>query len=333
MKPHEAEKLLGGYATGILTEAEKTVLFRAALEHQELFDALANEEALRELLADPATRSHLLTLLDEPRILRPIPFWRRPATLGFAASLFVMVTTSLVLWQREHPVPPVPATPAAKIEAEAPSPAPAVHGAPSQGEKARPMASDFRAIQGGKSLPAEPPQAAALNAGPMLKAAPAPPQAGAVVEVVASAAAPDKSEVTTGIADAKESLERLPAPRALAERMALAPGVAGGGLGAKGLAVSTPTWTMEPLEGGNLRWTITWATGEHLYLLRRTASGTQLLAPLASIPGPNRTTRSTFETPLDVKDHLDLYVLHHPEADPKGLPPTGAVDGFRQRLQ
>lgn len=166
----------------------------------------------------------------------------------------------------------------------------------------------------------------------MMKAAPAPPQANAAVEVVASAAAPDQV-VTTVIADAKESLERLPAHRALAERASLAPGVASGGLGAKGLAVSTPTWTMEPLEGGNLRLTILWATREHLYLLRRTASGTQLLVPLASIPGPNGTTRSTFETPLDSKDHLDLYLLHHPETHPEGLPATGAVDGFRQRLR
>ncbi len=331
MRHLDPEKLLGGYAAGILTEAEKTVLFTAALEHQELFDTLADEEALRELLADPATRQHLLTLLEEPRARRPIPFWRRPATLGLAASLFAMVTTSLVLWQREHPVPPAPATPAPKAEAKAPSPAPAAPGAPAQGEKTRPMASEFRANQAERPLPAEPTQAPTLNASPMMKAAPAPPQAGAVVEVVASAATSDKSEVTTGIAEAKESLERLPTQRALAERATLAPGVTGGSPGTKGPAV--PTWTMESIEGGRLRLTILWATGEHLYLLRRAPSGTQRLMPLASIPGPSGTTRSTFEFPLDPRDNLDLYLLHHPETHPERLPATGTVDGFRQRLQ
>ncbi len=329
MKHLDPEKLLGGYAAGILTEAEKTTLFTAALGHQELFDALADEEALRELLADPATRRHLLALLDEPRAQRPIPFWRRPATLGLAASLLLMVTTSLVLWQREHPVPPAPATPAAKAEAEAP----AHPGATTKTKKARPMASDYRANQVGKTMPTEPPEVPSPDASRMMKAAAAVPQAGAVVEVVVNAPAPDKSEVSTRMADAKESLERLPAQRTLAERATLAPGAAGGGPAAKGLAVSTPSWTLEPLEGGNLRLTITWASGEHLYLLRRTASSTQLLAPRASIPDPSGTTRSTFEFPLDSRDHLDLYLLHHPEADPEGLPPTGPVDGFRKRVR
>jgi len=34
MTPDEARKLLGGYATGSLTEAERTALFEAALEDQ-----------------------------------------------------------------------------------------------------------------------------------------------------------------------------------------------------------------------------------------------------------------------------------------------------------
>ena len=44
MKPTEAAKLLGGYATGTLSEAERQALFAAALDRQELFDALMDEE-------------------------------------------------------------------------------------------------------------------------------------------------------------------------------------------------------------------------------------------------------------------------------------------------
>jgi len=58
MKRAEAMKLLGGYATGTLTEAERKLLFEAALGDQELFEALADEEALRELLSDPRVRRH-----------------------------------------------------------------------------------------------------------------------------------------------------------------------------------------------------------------------------------------------------------------------------------
>jgi len=60
MTPDEIRKLLGGFATGTLTEQERRVLFSAALEDQALFDALANEEALREFLAEPGNREELL---------------------------------------------------------------------------------------------------------------------------------------------------------------------------------------------------------------------------------------------------------------------------------
>ena len=43
------QKLLGGYATGTLTPEEQQLLFEAALSDQELFDALAREQSLRDL--------------------------------------------------------------------------------------------------------------------------------------------------------------------------------------------------------------------------------------------------------------------------------------------
>jgi hypothetical protein len=62
--PDEVRKLLGGYATGTLTDEERNLLFSAALQDQELFDALADEESLRELLEEPATRQTLLEQLQ-----------------------------------------------------------------------------------------------------------------------------------------------------------------------------------------------------------------------------------------------------------------------------
>ena len=102
MNRPDVEKLLGGYATGTLTESEKTALFSAALEHQEIFDALMDEEALRDLLADPVARKRLLSALSDPVTVKVQKFWRRPAVLGLAASLLMLATTTAVLRVRER---------------------------------------------------------------------------------------------------------------------------------------------------------------------------------------------------------------------------------------
>ena len=44
------EQILGGYATDTLSQEEKHQLLEAALHDQLLFDALADEEALKSLL-------------------------------------------------------------------------------------------------------------------------------------------------------------------------------------------------------------------------------------------------------------------------------------------
>ena len=67
MKPIEAAKLLGGYATGTLSEAERRTLFAAALElePEELPAALAHAR-------DPAheLRQQFLALQDRGGIRR-----------------------------------------------------------------------------------------------------------------------------------------------------------------------------------------------------------------------------------------------------------------------
>jgi hypothetical protein len=120
MRPEDVEKLLGGYATGTLTEAERQALFEAALANQDLFDALADEEALRELLGDPAARRHLLEQLTEKKSLGQFLFgwWNRRLAWGLAGSAAVTVLLVAVLvpvYRRlapEHFAPP----PAASVE-------------------------------------------------------------------------------------------------------------------------------------------------------------------------------------------------------------------------
>lgn len=95
----DVRKLLGGYATGTLTEDERQQLFSAALEDQELFEALADEEALRELLQDSAARAKLLQATETAHfsIKTALSEWfSRPkakilAGLGCAALVAVAV--------------------------------------------------------------------------------------------------------------------------------------------------------------------------------------------------------------------------------------------------
>lgn len=63
----DVRMLLGGYATGTLSEEEHQALFAAALDDQQLFEALANEQALKELLDDSSARAQLLQATDSPR--------------------------------------------------------------------------------------------------------------------------------------------------------------------------------------------------------------------------------------------------------------------------
>ncbi len=93
MKP---EHLLGGHAAGILTEEEKQALYGAALKDQALFDTLMDEEALRELLADPSAREALLQSLEAPKPL-PRPWWKRPLPLSLAASLLLVLGSTLLV--------------------------------------------------------------------------------------------------------------------------------------------------------------------------------------------------------------------------------------------
>src|ERR1700733_4520850 len=99
MSREETRKLLGGYATGSLTEAERTALFEAALEDQDLFDELAGEQVLKEVLDEPGARQRLIAALD-PRRRHRAWLW-----VTAAATLAVAVVIGIVVSQRTPPPP------------------------------------------------------------------------------------------------------------------------------------------------------------------------------------------------------------------------------------
>ena len=105
MSEHDLEKLLGGFAADTLTPEEKQTLYTAALQDQQLFNALADEQALKELLSDPDVRHRLLASLQQKRVpgagdsLSWLDWVRRPAGLAFAGGL-AAVALAVVLGVR-----------------------------------------------------------------------------------------------------------------------------------------------------------------------------------------------------------------------------------------
>lgn len=123
----EIRKLLGGYATNTLTETERKTLFEAALDDQELFDALQKEQALRDLLDDPVSRTQIRQALDKQA---PLPWWSRWWTWTAAASAVAAAVLVVAVTRTHAPEPirhyaavqsakPVPASPPSKVENDA----------------------------------------------------------------------------------------------------------------------------------------------------------------------------------------------------------------------
>jgi Domain of unknown function (DUF4384) len=111
MTQDEIRKLLGGYATNALSPDERRILFQAALEDQELFNALQDEDNLRELLADPVTRDEVRQVLATPdrRVRRP-SFWSRRWMFGVAIPALAAVILIVVMNRANAPrlIAPVP---------------------------------------------------------------------------------------------------------------------------------------------------------------------------------------------------------------------------------
>jgi len=97
MEREQLNRLLAEYATGGLTEEEKKRLFTAALADQELFDALMEEDAVRELIELPGARGRLLDALEEtPVAARPAP--AQPRWLAWAAGIGILFASGAITY-------------------------------------------------------------------------------------------------------------------------------------------------------------------------------------------------------------------------------------------
>src|ERR1035438_1785028 len=153
MSPEDIRKLLGGYATDTLTTEERQALFAAALEDQELFDALAREQSLRDLLRDPAARAELLSALDTPAT-RSAGFWqwlRRPMVAGLATAGVAAIAV-VAVWQGTRMASVKPsAQPVIVAELKRPELSPAPSAVPSAPAPASQPATNKRDMDAGAS--------------------------------------------------------------------------------------------------------------------------------------------------------------------------------------
>lgn len=93
MSEHDVEKLLGGFAADTLMPEERIRLYTAAMQDQQVVNALTDKQALKELLADPQVRQRLLQALQQPSASvagGSLSWWawfKRPAGFAFAGAL------------------------------------------------------------------------------------------------------------------------------------------------------------------------------------------------------------------------------------------------------
>jgi hypothetical protein len=161
MKDEDIQNLLGGFATDTLTDRERELLFTAALKNQELFDSLADEQALRELLSDPASRRQLLQAL-EPRKRGVFGWMRRPLFWAVAVSAMTALVVAVAIRQARPPVSQIAETiarPQTSPRETAAVPQPAPPPAP-MARASRARVEDRRREPRPTNAPAGPPPAA-----------------------------------------------------------------------------------------------------------------------------------------------------------------------------
>src|SRR5580658_7039488 len=91
---------MSGYATGSLSDSDRRRLFDAALDDQNLFDQLAHEQALKDLIDQPGARDRLIAALAPAETPRAIGAWKKPLAWGFAAMFVVSMSIAALMLTR-----------------------------------------------------------------------------------------------------------------------------------------------------------------------------------------------------------------------------------------
>ena len=327
MTPHEAGRLLGGYATGTLSETERKELFAAALEDQAIFEALADEEHLRALLEDPGAREQLLVSLGSapPASRFARPFWLRPAGLGIAATVLVSIGVGLSL--RHLPPDETPRSAVPEIKSE-----PSVTASKSAPKE---TASDEVATRRRVPVESLPKVPAALPPPPPPPPAPAPvaldgSRAGksqSFADAVTANEASVQAERQEGKLAAKEERKAAEAlvqaapskARDFSATAFLAPGAVQVGFGE---ISPNPTWQLSTQSSGAFLLKVRWSGKGRLTLLQKSSSGELRKAPASTQALDDGRSESVFTGTVAPHDTLDL--LQMPARGDDSTPPFQA---------
>ena len=133
MEKSDLEKLLGGYATNTLTHEERQALFDAALHDQTLFNTLADEQALKELLENPQHRQQLLRALQQSQpqsqpqaganwLSQVLAWTQQSSNIAIAGSVVVALLAFTFVVRLIDDVGPVPSSLESKREVKPPAP-------------------------------------------------------------------------------------------------------------------------------------------------------------------------------------------------------------------
>ena len=219
MTPEERDLLLSRYATGRLSESELRQLREAALADQSLFDAMAEEEELRDLLGDPASRQEVLEALEPPGSLS-LSSWRGPWAWATAGGLAAVAVLTVAVWRMQQQHTEMAMQRRADVPAAA-APAPQPVATPPAEASSKPAPPPTEA-------PAKPVQAA--------RAKPVEPPAAVATEQVAKLAAPEAVELKKSADEAARPTEVMvtaqpPAPAVAAQKVNAAVGAQAGPAG------------------------------------------------------------------------------------------------------
>src|ERR1039457_6281752 len=153
MNKEDIQKLIGRYAAGLLTDEERQALLEAALDDQELFDTLQQEQALKDLFEDPFSREQVRRAAAESLPGPGTSWFGRPWIWASATSMALagVLVIAMLRWDRT-PSPPVAkqATEASKQVAEASKPPAAAPEQPRDHDKSpsKPKPAPVRAVAG-----------------------------------------------------------------------------------------------------------------------------------------------------------------------------------------
>lgn len=232
MNKDEIQNLIGGYATGSLTEEERRALFDAALEDQELFDALQNEQALKELFDDPFSREQVRRAAAESLPPAKLPWFRN--TWIWAAGVSVTIAAVLlVVFMQPSPQPDRTAymTPPKPVVAQPPqTPEPSVNASEPVVDSKKPRKAAKREEASANTAPAGVPGSIAENDKLERQVAAAPVPAPSVQSISQIPGGPSQAPATTQSVEVTAAApmtkdgapESRPAFNALRARKALA---------------------------------------------------------------------------------------------------------------